>query len=409
MLTQHFGDIPWIPTTVTGTTPYLGFEREPRSKIVTEILKDIDEAIEALPLPAAGYTDGHAIKSSAIMLKVRILMANQRYAEAVTASESLIKNPSNPHRIADDFEGIFYNKQKDNREIIFSVQFAGATDGHGYDFYVASRMSCYPLVDLALAYGKKANGDPDPRLRYTMFIVGDPWVMNDKNGIGSSGTYTYPNGLGTFSFTGGTFPPRQRIDGGNGVQTYPQTSTDGTTLPASNLAWKKGVNRTLVDPRDTKGSAQHRVMMRYADLLLMYAEAKVEVAGGTSTDADALAAFNSVRTRPGVGMPVETVLTRDIVRKERRVELAYEGIRLYDLMRWGNAKELINTRLAADNRTVIGGKVTSVTHTTNTNEASAVGGNGLVCIICKWRGNYWMIPQNEMNIMTGWQQNVLQD
>jgi hypothetical protein len=78
--------------------------------------------------------------------------------------------------------------------------------------------------------------------------------------------------------------------------------------------------------------------MRYADVLLMYAEAKVELG---QSDASALAAINLVRAR--VGMPQLTALTRDDVRYERRAELAFEGLRLFDIRRWRIAEQVMPT------------------------------------------------------------------
>lgn len=373
LLVQHFGDIPLITTSVTPDMPYLGYARDPKSKVVEQILQDIDIAIDGLPL--TGYTDGHAVKGSAIMLKMRILMNNHKYAEAITTAEMLIKNSGNPHKITDDYAGMFFDNQKNNPEIMFSVQYSTPDDAHQFDQYTGSRMSCYPLGDLALAFGKKADGTDDPRKRMTLIMVGDPWVMHTRNTSIATGTYTYPNGLGTFEYTLGQFPPRQN----------PVIPVDAeSNIPAWSMAWKKGVNPTLNQPRD-KISGQHRVMMRYADLLLLYAEAKVEAAGGSTTDADALKAFNEVRTRPGVDMPEETTLTREIVRNERRVELAYEGVRLYDILRWD-----------------IGAEVTA-------NKVISAGGNGVSNVSCKWISNLWPIPQNVMNIMVEdakWEQNA---
>jgi hypothetical protein len=68
----------------------------------------------------------------------------------------------------------------------------------------------------------------------------------------------------------------------------------------------------------------------------MYAEAKVALG---QADADALAAFNLVRAR--VSMPQLTTLTQDDVRQERRVELAFEGLRLLDILRWKIAADIM--------------------------------------------------------------------
>ncbi len=74
-------------------------------------------------------------------------------------------------------------------------------------------------------------------------------------------------------------------------------------------------------------------LMRYADVLLLYAEAILRQAGGVSTnDADALAAFNQVRTR--AGMPTLPEITGDDIIHERDIEFAGEHQRYWDLVRW---------------------------------------------------------------------------
>lgn len=84
-------------------------------------------------------------------------------------------------------------------------------------------------------------------------------------------------------------------------------------------------------------------VIRYAEVLLSYVEAKME--DGTLTAAD-LDYLNQVRQRPGVAMPaitaVDAVTLRPLLRQERRVEMALEGMRLWDLLRWGVAKEVIS-------------------------------------------------------------------
>jgi hypothetical protein len=77
------------------------------------------------------------------------------------------------------------------------------------------------------------------------------------------------------------------------------------------------------------------MILRYADVLLIYAEAVL--AGGASTaDASALTAFNKVRSR--AGLPVKASITQDDILKERRVEFAFEGDYWFDIQRQGFAK-----------------------------------------------------------------------
>lgn len=87
------------------------------------------------------------------------------------------------------------------------------------------------------------------------------------------------------------------------------------------------------------GNPQDFFVIRYADVLLMFAEAENEVSGASQEVHDAV---NAVRNR--VGMPnISSTLTKDemreVIRHERRVELGFEGIRLFDVMRWGIAQD----------------------------------------------------------------------
>lgn len=79
-------------------------------------------------------------------------------------------------------------------------------------------------------------------------------------------------------------------------------------------------------------TSQNTNILRYSDILLMHAEAKLAGAAST-TDATALRAFNEVRTR--AGLPTKTVLTRDDLFNERRIEFALEGQYFFDLKRRG--------------------------------------------------------------------------
>ena len=84
--------------------------------------------------------------------------------------------------------------------------------------------------------------------------------------------------------------------------------------------------------------------IRYADVLLMYAEALVM--GGEQTSITALDAINKVRDR--VKMPHVTVANMETIEQERILELTYEGHRFYDLLRWGRLPERFRELEASD-------------------------------------------------------------
>jgi hypothetical protein len=104
---------------------------------------------------------------------------------------------------------------------------------------------------------------------------------------------------------------------------------------ASGFLNKKGIDSTRATVIGTQ-SDQDWVYLRYAEVLLMYAEAQNEAVG---PDASVYNAVNAVRTRVGVNMPpLPAGLTQDSmrtrIRHERRIELAMEGQRYFDLKRW---------------------------------------------------------------------------
>ena len=333
-LVVHYGDVPLMLTSAKMGDGYDKKIRTPRAEVVSQMLEDIDFAIKWLPNIA--YTDGHAVQGSAVVLKCRILLNDQRYSDVAKLAGDYIHDPNNPFDLADDYAGIFFGKQENNPEIMFSIQFKAPDDFHALDQMVGSRMTIFPSFNLRASYEPN-----DPRIKMTMYEIGDPWPNNNKSG-------------------------KFEEDG---------NKAEGL-IPFTQLAFKKYVNPNVEVPKASTLSDQHIVKMRYADLLLMYAEAMFE--SGQGNDPLALKALNDVRQRPGVNMPVKPQLTREIIRNERRVELAYEGIRYYDIIRWDIAKDVIPT--------------------VQYDESGRMR---------KFDGNLWPIPQSQMDIMGDvWEQNA---
>ncbi|WP_346237385.1 RagB/SusD family nutrient uptake outer membrane protein [Niabella insulamsoli] len=138
--------------------------------------------------------------------------------------------------------------------------------------------------------------------------------------------------------------------------------SDGFTF-----SWKSGVNnnnsktgynfRKLVDPAyiatDWDG-AQDFPIIRYAEILLAYAEAKNEVSG---PDASVYSALNDIRDRAGMPPINQSIYNtketlRTLIRNERRIELAGEGQRFFDIRRWGVAGAVMTTIFDLNNSRV---------------------------------------------------------
>lgn len=295
-LVQLYGAVPLSLELEGMNSNYQSRERTPKEKVVAEILKDLDAAISYLPNEA--YISGHAVQGSAIALKVRVLMNNARYEEAATTAWELIGASDNPFALHNNYAGIFFGEQVDNKEIMFSVQFKAPDDYHSLDQVIGGRMALFPTKELRAAY------EPgDPRIKMSIFEEGDPWVYSTDGKFGQANSFA-----------------------------------EGQ-IPFVNMAIKKYVDISVNNASGATTSDQHFVLIRYADLLLMYAEAMFE--SGHGDDARALKALNDVRQRKGVMMPKKSALTREIIRNERRVELAFEGLRYNDLIRWKIADKVI--------------------------------------------------------------------
>lgn len=120
---------------------------------------------------------------------------------------------------------------------------------------------------------------------------------------------------------------------------YKGVVADGDQLVDKKHGPGFGVMKYLDEKHDNKGeratSSTDYIIFRYGEVLLNYAEAAFEL-GKTN---EALDAINQIRTRAGIANL--TSITRDQIRHERKVELAFEGHRYWDLRRWRIAKDVI--------------------------------------------------------------------
>jgi hypothetical protein len=130
-------------------------------------------------------------------------------------------------------------------------------------------------------------------------------------------------------------------------------NTDATNAFATftSYLWRK-----WTDPKDlgfTQENEGDIILMRYADLLLMYAEAKIEA---NDIDNSVYDALNKVRRRvsmPDVPTGSSQAYLRSVVRRERKVELALEGRRLFDIRRWKIAEEVMNGPRYGNSKTTL--------------------------------------------------------
>ncbi|MBK9022703.1 MAG: RagB/SusD family nutrient uptake outer membrane protein [Saprospiraceae bacterium] len=306
-LNTLFGGVPLVDK-VLAPSEY-NKERADAATIWAFIEKDLNEAIADLPVRSGyGAADlGRITKGAAQGLLAKTYLYQQKFADARTQTQAIIN--SGEYTLVADYGTIFTTAGENNAESVFEIQYMNASGGNwgknnanegtftnvftrargsfaGYGFNIPTQ----DFVDEFMKEGKE-----DPRLKYTVFRVGD--AMGDR---------------GIFTLEAAGDPP---------YKYHPRKYF-------SNLS----EDAPIGDPNPNGGSNDR--VIRYSDVLLMDAEA----AAKTGDETGAKASLNIVRAR--VNMPVVTAsgtALDDAIFHERRVELGLEGHRFFDLVRTGRA------------------------------------------------------------------------
>ncbi len=315
ILIDNFGDCPLI-TETPDNEEHGELPRTSKSAVLEQIISDLDESSSLLPLSYSAANKGRVTKGAALALKSRILLYNEKWAEAAIAAKQVID--LGVYNLFPSYRGMYLLENENNQEVIFDIQYKVPFFTHGLDNAIQMLNRPAPTKNLVDAYlmvdGKSKDEsalfDPenpyenrDPRLHQTVVCIGYPY-----NGKITQAGDVVTTGYGQKKLT--TFP-------------------DDRTIQVN-------AGNSEVNP----------IVIRYAEVLLNYAEALNEA--GTNPSAEVYWALNTIRKRPSVNMPeIEPGLTkeemREVIRLERRIELALEGLYYSDIKRWRIA-EIVNNQ-----------------------------------------------------------------
>lgn len=301
-LTTLWGDVPIFTAPLASPDDAL-IAKSPQVEVNQVIIQDLQDAIADLPVVTEyGASDmGRATKGAAQALLGKTYLYMKDYANALAMFDEVIK--SGDYDLMDEFDRIWNPNFENNRESIFEVQFAdigGPGTGARNNAYLpavnggtGSSLATQRIVDAFTA--------DDPRLGYSIFREGDVFA--------------------------------------------PHLTTASLNLDTYKSIWSStgyNIRKGLVPITYINGGGTNYPVIRFADVLLMYAEAANEL---DMLD-EARNAVNRVRQRPSVNIPPLTAentgdgpsMFKAIVH-ERQVELAFENHRFNDLRRWGLAAQ----------------------------------------------------------------------
>ncbi|MBC8154173.1 MAG: RagB/SusD family nutrient uptake outer membrane protein [Bacteroidetes bacterium] len=295
-LVRAFGDVPLVVTEILDPSEGYAYGRAPVSEVYTQITKDLTDAEGALPERYTGADVGRATRGAAKSLLGKVYMTQRKYAEATAKLKEVVD--ANTYDLLPAYADLFKPANKNSRESVFEVQYKKGSLGEGSNF--SNVYAPENSGNAVILFGGGGNNRPTPDLE-NAFETGDP-----RKNLSLASSYTNAAG--------------NRVDYYH-IRKY-------TDIPTTN------------------GDAEDNFyVLRYADVLLLYAEALNE----TGNTAGALPFLNRVRKR--VGMADRTGLSQAALRvaleQERRVELAFEGHRWYDLIRTGRALAVLQAKATA--------------------------------------------------------------
>lgn len=289
-LVRLWGDVPLVTHYYDAPFDALTEGRTPSNVVYAQIVEDLKSAINLLPSSKDKNRPGAAINTTAKALLAKVYLTQGNYNDAKTLLSEVIQ--SGRYEFIEDYAQIFDVSNKNNAESVFEIQYSGAENGLGSAF---------------------------------------------ANIFAPAGSRELTNGIGTTD--GGNLPTKEF------VKSYEkgdkrQDVTIGTVADGTYYCKKFVIAPVLANQSDA-----NFIVMRYTDVLLMYAEVLNETSAQPNSEAIAL--LNKVRTRAGL-----TTYTSDdfadknafkkALLKERRYEFAFENQRWFDLVRTNTAIEAIN-------------------------------------------------------------------
>ncbi|MBC9910288.1 RagB/SusD family nutrient uptake outer membrane protein [Chitinophaga varians] len=308
------------------------FNRATLQQSMDYVIAELTAAAADLPVDnnSADWLPGRATQGAALALKARLLLyaASPLYnvgtwqaaADAAKAVMALSK-----YSIAPDYTQLFLNNN--NNEIIFARQFA-----------IGARHVCLEISNGPNGYGGWAGNTPLQNMVDAYEMNNGKPITDPASGYDPQNPYQNRDArfYATVLYNGASYR-------GSTIQTFTPGGKDSKDGPSNWNASKTGYylrkfmddKNPIDNPWDVAG-LQPWIYLRYAEVLLNYAEAQNEAMG---PDASVYNAVNQIRQRASVQQPaLAPGLTqeqmRDAIRRERQVELAFEEHRFYDVRRW---------------------------------------------------------------------------
>jgi hypothetical protein len=303
-MVRSFGDIPLVLNEIKSPEEGYAYGREPVAKVYEQIIADLQDAETKLPVIYTGADIGRATSGAAKALLGKVYLTNKQWAQAASKLKEIIDNTGeNRYMLLTNYADLWKVTNENHRESIFEVQFKKGGTGEGSPF--------------TNQFAPRGSG-----------------VIVSKVGAG----------------LGYNIPTQDMSDAYEAGDLRKDLSLSQGYMSGANFVAVKYITKYLDIPFQANDADNNWPVLRYADVLLMYAEALNEQ--GFVADGEAFTLLNQVRSR--AGLPAKTAVNAEpslqvadqaafrlAIEQERRVELAFENHRWFDLVRTGRAIEVM--------------------------------------------------------------------
>lgn len=304
-LVRMYGGVPLVLKEVTSEAEAYTYNRSTAAEVYSQIEKDLTDAAALLPASYTGNDIGRATSVAAKALLGKVYLFENKFTLAESTLAPIAAAAGTPL----SYDQVFGLGKDNNRDIIFSVQYLGGGFAEGNTFASAFVPQPSGTTIIPVSGGSNNIGTPD---LFSSFEAGDS-RLNVAIGIFTSGTFVY--------YYAKKFIYSSVAAGSEGDNDWP--------------------------------------VLRYADVILMYAEALNE----NNKTPEALTQLNLIRTRSNLAPKLGLSQTdaRTVIRHERRIELCFEGERWFDLIRWNIMVSVMTAHKA--NYTPANGTIGNITAT----------------------------------------------
>jgi len=343
-LTNHYGDVPFFDYNIT-LQEANSIERTAKAEVINFVREELNAIVGQLPKKGE-YADkdkGRITQGAAMTLLARTYLYENDWPNVASVTGKIINGDYGQYQLFSSYEGLFLPENEQNDEVILDM---------GYTLSLRTWSEMYDAIPLTV--GGRINA-----FAPTQELVDDYLMKNGKaiheSGSGYDENNPYVNRDPRFGATIVYHGYKWKKANGSVSTIYirPGSSADAGVSnldeyagPGQNSTATGYYIRKYYDPTAPEGMAAglNLILMRYADVLLMYAEAKNEL--GEFNETVWNQTIRPIRQRAGFSdasaLNYPTGNLRDLIRRERRCELAIEGLRIFDIRRWGTIETVMN-------------------------------------------------------------------